>query len=68
MIPNQQSSNVIITVDLLRKKFKCKANIIAYFNSKGKLELIYLGLFFPNYDCYDFEFLLQVLKKEKKVI
>ncbi len=62
-------SNEMVEFDLkqLRTKFKTKKDIIEYFEDEGRNFCYHLGMWFPPFDSFDFEFFIQVIRGEKEV-
>ena len=60
---NQTNNMTLIN---LRKKFRDKQQIIKFFQAQSKITII-SDLIFPEYDCYDFQYFIQVLTGNKGV-
>ena len=60
-----------IGINQIYTKLKTKEDIINYFREHGKYDLLLLnliGLYYPEYSCFNNKFLLDVLSGNKKVI
>lgn len=58
-----------ISIGEIKKKLNNKTAIIEFFREQGILFyiLLLIGLYYPNFSSFNFDFCLQVLRGEKKV-
>ena len=61
------SESLKMSIDDLRLKFPIKEPIITYFKSLGNLIIPKVDFFFPAKSCFDYNFLLDILKLQHKI-
>ena len=61
------SESLKMSIDDLRLKFPIKEPIITYFKSLGNLIIPKVYFFFPTENCFDYNFLLDILKLQHKI-